>query len=115
MMKLWSRSLSGKSLRIHNLAVKRARNYVEAEGLLLASLIEVAMDKTYAKCTYTYLTPYCEEELGLSEDTAATYVRIVNKSFHVPELAEAVMDGRIPLFTAKRICSVLTPENKEEW
>jgi len=61
------------------------------------------------------MTPYCVEILKLDESIAACLVRVVRKSHHVPELAEAVISGSVSLYKAKVICSAITPENHQEW
>ena len=53
--------------------------------------------------------------LGLSEDVAANFVRVARKSRTVPELKEAIDEGRISVTKAKTIASVITSENHLDW
>ena len=99
----------------HETAMKRAKDYIYAEGMLLAALIDVDLDRTFEEFGHTHLTPYCTAVLGLSEAIAASLVRVVRKTHDVPELGSAVMSGEVSLYKAKAIVSVLTPENHIEW
>src|SRR5256885_711327 len=92
-----------------------ATEYLRQEGRLLLDIIEVERTKAYRCFGMTYLTTYCEKKLRLSENVAQTFVRIVNKSIVVPELADAVVRGEIKITKAKTIASVITKENKSEW
>ena len=106
------------TLKLKNIleqAEQTAIQYRHYEGKLLLSLIEVDKAKAYLCFGYTHLTPYCRKELGLSEDMAAIFVRVVRKSLEVPELANAVASGEIQITKAKTIASVITKENKTEW
>src|SRR4051812_40537333 len=100
---------------LHKKALQTAKNYLDAEGDLLLTLIEVDREKEYEKYRYTHLTPYCIQLLGLSEGIAETFVRVVRKSHEVPELAESVLNGEVSLYKAKAIVSALNKENQEEW
>ncbi len=107
--------LNPRSHVIHENALNRAKKYLIAESALLAAIIEVDSDKTFEKFGLTHLTPYCVKHLGLSEDVAACFVRVARKSRQVPELKDAIDEGRISVTKAKTIASVITPENQNGW
>jgi hypothetical protein len=100
---------------IHERALEKAKTYLTSERQLLSTLIEVDTDRTFELHGFTFLTPYCIKSLGLSEDIAKCLVRVVRKSYEVPELAQAVIEAKISLYKAKAISSVITNENKHEW
>ena len=79
--------MTSKFKKIHEHAEDAVSEYLHHEGQLLLALIEVDRDKIYHCFGFTHLTPYCRK-LGLSEDVAAVFVRVVRKSIEVPELAE---------------------------
>ena len=106
--------MSSKFKKIHEHAKDAISGYLHHEGQLLLALIEVDKQKIYQCFGYKHLTPYCRK-LGLSEDVAAVFVRVVRKSIEIPELAQAVITGDIQITKAKTIASVITKENKYEW
>jgi predicted GTPase len=105
--------LNSHSRLIHEKALARAQRYLVAEADLLESIIEVDRDRTYEKWGLTHLTPYCVKHLGLSEEVAATFVRVARKSLQVPELKEAISEGKLSVTKAKTIAAVLTAENQQ--
>ena len=103
------------NLEIHKQALISAKLYLKAERDLLRILIQIDKERIYEHFEYTFLTPYCINKLGLSENIAKCLVRVVRKSHEVPELGAAVIAGALPLYKARVICSAITPENKSEW
>ncbi len=106
--------LDAEALSVHNRALIRSRGYSIAEYELLDSIIEVDRERLFLKFHLTHLTTYCVKLLNLSEEVAATYVRVARKSLEVPELKEAIRDG-LKLTKAKTIVSVLTQMNFDHW
>lgn len=100
---------------VHQRALACARRYLVAEAELLEAIAEVDRLRIYEAFHYTHLTPYCVKELGLSEDVAACFVRVARKGREVPELQEAVSDGRLTVTKAKTIASVITASSQEAW
>ena len=96
-------------------AERSAAEYLSHESQLLMALIEVDRATAYHCFGFTHLTPYCVRELGLSEDIAAIFVRVVRISHEVPELAAAVVSGELQITKAKTIAAVITPANRAEW
>src|SRR4051812_4008100 len=86
---------------IHERALGRAQRYLVAEADLLLSIIEIDKNKIYEKFKETYLTPYCIKFLGLTEGVAENFVRVARRSALVPELNQAVQDGRLSVTKAK--------------
>jgi predicted DNA-binding protein len=101
--------------QLHELAKQTAKAYSTASRELIRILIEVNKSRAFEDHQYPHLTPYCEKFLKIDPDAAKTLVRIVRKSIQVPELAQAVVEGKIHVSNAKVIASVITPENREEW
>ena len=107
--------VSKKSLLIHQEAITRAQRYLIAEAELLEVIIEIDKSRIYEEFGLSHLSPYCVKYLGLSEDVAANFVRVARKSLVVPELKEAIDEGRISVTKAKTIASVITSENHSDW
>ncbi len=100
---------------IHERAVTRARKYLVAESALLEAIMEVDKFRVFEKFGFAHLTPYCVRKLGLSEEVAACFVRVARKSVAIPELKEALEDGRLTMTKAKTIAPVLNAANQEIW
>lgn len=108
-------NLSQRSSLIHQEAITRAQRYLVAEAELLEIIIEIDKGRIYKAFGLTHLTPYCIKHLGLSEDVAANFVRVARKSQIVPELKEAIDEGRLSISKAKAITSIITSENSMAW
>jgi 5-methylcytosine-specific restriction endonuclease McrA len=106
--------LNPYSRGLHEEALASAKKYLVVEAELLAAIIEIDLDETYKKLRYEHLTPYCMQELKLSEEVAGTFVRVARKCIEVPKLSLAVNEG-LHLTKAKTIASVLTFDNQDEW
>ncbi len=112
---LFKEVFSARSKLIHTEAITRAQRYLIAEAELLEIIIEVDSYKIYEELGLSHLTPYCTKHLGLSEDVAANFVRVARKSITVPELKEAINEGRLSVTKAKTIVSVITQYNHSDW
>jgi 5-methylcytosine-specific restriction endonuclease McrA len=107
--------LTREEHEIYNRAVARAKNFLTAEAEMLDSIVEIDRAKLYLKFKEEFLTPFCVKHFCISEEVAATLVRVARKSLVVPELKLAVDEGRLDLTKAKTIASVVTPDNVQEW
>ena len=100
---------------IHERAVAKAKRYHEAEGELLEALIQVIQRKVYLEMGYANLFAYATGALKLAEGQAYHFIGVARKSMEVPELKQAIERGSLNVSRARRILSVLTPQNKESW
>lgn len=100
---------------IDNLAVKTASQYLRCEAELLRLVTIVNAQKIFRKLELTSTYDYCVKRLKLSADQSFNLIRIVRKSETVPALGKAVMDGTLTVSRAKKIASVVTPENHHQW
>ena len=69
----------------------------------------------FGECGYGNLFTYCVGALKLSESQAGYDKQIVDNSVVVPRLAEAVVAGDLSICKARRMASVVTRENCDEW
>jgi 5-methylcytosine-specific restriction endonuclease McrA len=100
---------------IHEATLECVTQYKNQEVQLIDRLQEVDAQKVYEHLGVTSLFSYCVEILKLSEDRAYALIRVARKAVEVPELKAAVSQGELSVAAAKRIASVITPENKTEW
>ena len=99
----------------HFKAVAFAKNILPNEKGLLEVLCLLKAENDFVERGYPNLFTYCVGALKLSESQAGYYKQIVDKSVVVPRLAEAFVNGDLSISKARRIASVVTPENCDAW
>ncbi len=100
---------------IDNKAVEIASQFLRSEADLLEIVTVVHAQKVFRELGLSSTYDYCVKRLNLSTDHSLNLIRIVRKSETVPELGQAVVDGTLSVSRAKKISSVVTPENHEVW
>jgi 5-methylcytosine-specific restriction endonuclease McrA len=100
---------------IHQQALGCAMNFKRAEGALLDILLKIDDRKVFRELGYPSLFIYGVQALRLSEAQAYQFIGVARKSREVPELKTAIEQGALNVSTARRIVSVITPENKQTW
>jgi len=100
---------------VHQEAVRRAKSYRVSESELLSILMEVDDKQVFQKKGYPSLHVYCVKALSLTDSQAYALVGVARKSKTIPELKILIDEGELHLSNARRVASVITPENKEEW
>jgi hypothetical protein len=99
----------------HNKAVLIGQNFKRSEAELIDILNEVEEDEVYLHLKLKSLFHYGVEVLHLSEDQSLNYIRIARASKVVPAIQEAIVNNTLSLSNARKIASVITPENQAEW
>jgi 5-methylcytosine-specific restriction endonuclease McrA len=107
-------NLNGRLRLVYENALAKAKKYLTAEGELLEAINEIDKTRLFEKFGESHLTPFCVKYLNLSQEVAATFVRVARKGREVPELAKAIANG-LNITKAKTIASVITPTNHETW
>lgn len=108
-------SLEKKFQAIHRQALEAAQAYRRAEAGLIDALIAVERERVFARLGFSSLFVYAVEALGLSEASSYNAIAVARKAREVPQLMAAIREGSVSISKAKKIASVLTPENQEEW
>ncbi|PIU01079.1 MAG: hypothetical protein COT74_00820 [Bdellovibrionales bacterium CG10_big_fil_rev_8_21_14_0_10_45_34] len=101
--------------KLHTNAVEKTAKYLTAEAELIEALDAVEKHKAFLRLGYGSLWTYCTEALKLSDSVAASFIGVMRKSRKVPELKEAIRAGEFSVSKARKIVSVITPENKQRW
>jgi hypothetical protein len=96
-------------------AVSQAKNYKKAQAELLDTLQEIDSGRLFRFTGHSSLWDYCLRRLLLSESDTETLIRVARTSQKVPELKKAIQSGELNLTAARKVCSVITPQNKSEW
>lgn len=100
---------------IHDRAVANVKEFKKKESEVIEDLIEIDKYKIFRFFGYTSLFQYCVSELKLTESQSYQFIGIARKSVEIPEIKQAIDTGKISVSNARRIVSVLTPENKDLW
>ncbi|MGK5088900.1 HNH endonuclease signature motif containing protein [Bdellovibrionota bacterium FG-2] len=103
------------SPQIYSRAVEISSRYKKAEAELLEILDQVDRHRVYLTHGHSSLFLYVVCELGLSESMAYNLITVSRKARQVPEVKTLIANGSMTLSSARRITSVLTPQNKTEW
>src|SRR4051812_44754365 len=101
--------------QLHAQAVHHAKTYLSAEVALLEVLVQMLQQKCHLELGYPSLHVYIVQALQLSDGQAYNLISVARKSIEVPELKLAVDEGRLNISRARRIVSVLTPQNQQGW
>ena len=102
-------------LSLHERALDLVRRYKQVESELLECLQEIERKKIYIKFGYKSLFEYAVKALSLPEGTAYNFINISRKAKEIPELKLAIQNGEFTVSKARKISSVITPENKNYW
>ena len=100
---------------LHAQALDAARRFKKAEADLVEIFQKIEEGRVFAKMGYASLFEYGVKALGLSEANTYAFIQVGRKSKTVPALQEAIRSGSLTLSKAKKIVSVITPENQEDW
>ena len=71
--------------------------------------------KTFQEYECTSLYDYAVKVHGLSEDVASNFITVARKAAEVPALQRELQNNSITISKARKICSVLSVENHEDW
>ena len=100
---------------IHEEALRVAAKYLRAEADLLDILQKVEEHRVYRHFECTSLYAYAVKILNLSDDTALNFISVARKAKEVPALKQKIREGKFSVSKARKITSVLTPENQCQW
>jgi 5-methylcytosine-specific restriction endonuclease McrA len=95
-------------------AKRLAKNLLRDEAEILLVLIELRSRNGFEELECSGVFDYCVKRLNLSREQSYYFKSVAEKDA-VPEIQNAVVQGDLSLSQARRIVTVLTPENKEEW
>lgn len=100
---------------IHEKALTLTQQYKKSESDLLDVIIQIRENKIYRYFECTSVFEYCVKILKLDPGLVYGFTAVAKKIKEVPELQEKISEGALNVSTAKRITSVLTPDNKNDW
>jgi hypothetical protein len=106
---------SSKHDRLHEKALEVAATYKRSEIDLIEILQQVWVERSFYYFNCNSLFEYAVKKLHLSREVASIYNKIAKKALIIAGFKEQIQSGSISVSNANRICSVITPENKEKW
>lgn len=107
--------IPARATALNEKALAIAKTYLNAEAALIPVLQEFDRTRDYLHFGATSLIGYVIEILKLSEGAAANLVTVARKAVEVPALKDAVASGEVTLNKARRLASVITKENQNQW
>src|SRR4051812_5603343 len=96
-------------------ARKSARRFLVSESELLGVIQLIDENRVFESWGFTSLIAYCVGRLNLSYSSAYGFMAVARKAKEVPLLKEAVAEGKLNVSQARRIVSVLKPDNALQW
>ncbi len=100
---------------IHEKAKQVGERFRLVEREVLEILATVDDEGVWAQYEYSSLFDYAVAEMKLTPATALNSIAVMRKSRVVPELKAAIDREEISVATARKLTSVITKENSEEW
>lgn len=106
--------LTDLQTRVHNNAIRVARQYHSDEVMLIEILKDVERLKVYKQLGMRSLFQYATECLNLDEAAAYMCIAVARKAVVIPELQSAISNRSLTVSKANRIVAHLKPENALE-
>jgi len=103
------------SKELHSRAISLVKQIRKSEAELLDILDQIEKQKLYLDWGYSSLFQYAVDGLGLSEGRAYNFITVTRKSREVPSLRKNIESGKLPVSKARKIASVIDPQNEKEW
>lgn len=100
---------------IHERALEIVGRYFNSETEVIAILQELDSGRKYIEKDCRSLFEYATKILKLSESVAFTFINVGRKAKEVPALQAAIDRHELSVPTARKITSVITPENSAGW
>ena len=101
--------------RIHAQALEISTRYKRTEAELIDIFQQVEEHRVFIQRGHSSLFNYVVEELGLGENTAYSLITVARKAREVPKLKAQLQAGAMTISNARRVASVLTRANQDEW
>ena len=105
-----------KSISIlHQEALQIAKELNRNEYLMIEILQKIDEQKIYRAMKFKSLFQYATLALSLSNERAYNFIRVMRCAREVSKLQEALKHGIVTLSKARKISSVVTNENADDW
>ncbi len=102
-------------MQIHHQAIEVVTRYKKVESDLIEILQKADDHKIYLNFNCKSLHDYTMNVLKLSESVAFNFIVVARKAKEVPELKQIIASGKLSVSKARKITSVLTKANQNEW
>jgi len=112
---VWDELGSLSLFELESRALVCARRLREHDLLVADAALPFARDRGWRRLGWRSQDEYAEEELGLSASSLRAIIARARTMIELPELRDAVSDGRLGLEAAAVIGRVATPDTVEAW
>ena len=109
-----NQTLEPRLQKIHDSAVRAARELGRAESALIEILIEVDRERVFARMGYASLFVYLTDELKLTPAMANQAITVARRAAAIPALRAEIQAGTIGISVAKKMASVIH-KSPSEW
>jgi len=96
-------------------AIELGGDYLRTEGELLEVLMQMRRRGVFAELNYSGIFDFCVKKLRFSRAQAFYFKSVAEKALEVPQIKEAIQEGVLTLSQARRIVTVITKENHQDW
>src|SRR4051794_21702275 len=100
---------------LHKKALNATKKYLEVEAELLEIIQQIDRTKAFRELAYSSMHAYCTQALNLTDAVAYNFIAVARKAVLVPELKQEIDRGELSVNQARKIVSILTPDNQQEW
>jgi hypothetical protein len=100
---------------LHLKITESVKEYRKQEAILIDLVLEADFTKFYLELGYSSLFDYLSQGQGISAATVSNLITVARKSVTIPEMKEAIASGEVGLAKLRKVSSVITPQNKQEW
>jgi hypothetical protein len=104
-------TISTEHNALHSLAISLCSSHRRVEAEIIAVLQDIDRCRLYKKLGQPSLFSYAVNLLGLSESVSYAFIAVARAAIEIPELNFAIQKQKLSVAKAKRIVSVLKPEN----
>jgi len=100
---------------LHERLVAGAKARLALEAAEARDLVYAEEAELWRRFGYTSMVEYMQRELFYEPHTARERLRVANKLFELPLLAEGFRNGELSFSALRELTRVVVPETEEEW
>lgn len=101
--------------KLHEKALRLTKEIKICEADLISVLRKMDKKKYYRDFNCRSLFDYAVQVLNLSESRASNFITVSRMCDKAPEIEDQIRSGELSVSKVRKICSVLTKENKKIW
>jgi hypothetical protein len=99
----------------HDQGIQLSNTHAKSQWQMVEVLSKIEENHGYAYFHCSSLREYAILYWNLSENVASDMVTVAKKSIHVPQIIEALKNGRGTLSKIRKVCPVIDETNYQKW